>query len=207
MTTSEHAPPTGLPDRARARGERQERVLRLSRGAIDGRREDLDELVAELTPLLWRVARSFGLDSAGAEDVVQTTWLILLTHLDQIRGPESLVGWLVTVTRRECLRVVDAGRRERPMDVETLEQAPVDNQSLDEGLLTSERQKVLWRVIRQLPERCVQLLQVVAFGDRPNYAAIATALEMPIGSIGPTRGRCLEKLRALLSAQPDWSRP
>ena len=207
MTMSEQAPPTGPPTRANARGERRERVLRLSRGAIDDRREDLDELVAELTPLLWRVARSFGLDSASAEDAVQTTWLILLTHLDQIRSPDTLVGWLVTVTRRESLRLVDAGRRERPMDVETLERASVDDVSLDEGLMASERQKVLWRVIRQLPERCVQLLQVVAFSDRPNYTAIATALEMPIGSIGPTRGRCLEKLRALLSAQPDWSRP
>jgi len=206
MTTSEQVPPSGPPAGARARGERQERVLRLSRGALDGRREDLDELVTELTPLLWRVVRSFGLDSASAEDVVQTTWLILLTHLEQIRSPEALVGWLVTVTRRESLRLVGTGRRERPMAVETLDEVLVEDSALDEELIANERHRVLWRALRQLPARCLQLLQIVAFSDRPNYAAIADALEMPVGSIGPTRGRCLQKLRTLLLAQPDWSR-
>lgn len=205
MTVPGQAGASHPPAGANRRDERQQRVLQLSHGALHGRREDLDELVTELTPLLWRVVRSFGLDSASAEDVVQTTWLILLTHLDQIRNSEALVGWLVTVTRRESLRLIGAGRRERPTADETLDEVLVEGSALDERLIANERHTVLRRVLRQLPERCVQLLQIVAFSDRPNYAAIAAALEMPVGSIGPTRGRCLEKLRALLLAQPDWS--
>ena len=193
--------------RVPARDDRRARLAELLRGAAAGRREDLDAIVAELTPLLWHVARGQGVDAAAAEDVVQTTWLCLLRHLREIRTPEALTGWLVTVARREAVRVHAAGTRERPVDTETLEWVHDGGETLDESLIEGERRGVLWRALRQLPERCQELLRVVAFVDRPDYDAVATALGMPRGSIGPTRGRCLAKLRVLLMSQPDWSWP
>jgi len=72
-------------------------------------------------------------------------------------------------------------------------------------MLASATQQVLWRNVAKLPERCQQLLRVVAFAERPDYGALSVALGMPVGSIGPTRGRCLAKLRTMLSADPEWS--
>jgi RNA polymerase sigma factor (sigma-70 family) len=190
-----------------ARAERRERLDGLMRGALTGNRDDLDAVVAELTPMLWRVARSLGLDAADGEDVVQTTWLTLLTHIDQIRTPEALVGWLTTVTRREALRVATGRSREKPIGTEDLAPIPDGGPPVDSSIVDEERRVVLWRVIHELPERCIRLLQVVAFSDRPSYAAVAEGLGMPKGSIGPTRGRCLDKLRTLLLSQPDWSWP
>jgi RNA polymerase sigma factor (sigma-70 family) len=201
MTTSD--PQT--PARTAAHDERRERLSELCRGALAGHREDLDQIVVELTPLLWRVARAHRLDPATCEEVVQTAWLTLLSHLDQIRNSEALVGWLVTVTRREALRVLASQTRTSSTENDQLALVPNGSQPVDEMVVAGERRNILWRVIHELPSRCIQLLQVIAFSDRPDYEAIANALGMPKGSIGPTRGRCLAKLRALLSAQPDWS--
>lgn len=205
MTTSDHAPANGPPARSAARDERRERLSRLFQDVLAGDRRALDELIVECTPMLWRVARSTGLDSSSCEDVVQHAWLTLLNHRDQIRAPGALLGWLATVTRREALRMFTAQGRARPAENEVFEPLPDASRSVEDMLVADERRNVLWRVIHKLPQRCVQLLQVIAFNDRADYAAIAVGLGMPKGSIGPTRGRCLAKLRALLSAQPDWS--
>ena len=74
----------------------------------------------------------------------------------------------------------------------------------ESAALASAEGRVLWRHIETLSERCRSLLRVVAFSDRPDYASVAQALGMPVGSIGPTRGRCLAKLRLLLDADPHW---
>ncbi|HEY2672811.1 MAG TPA: sigma-70 family RNA polymerase sigma factor [Rugosimonospora sp.] len=197
----------GRDTRAPAPDDRRQRLADLLRSARAGRREDLHQIVAELTPLLWHVARAQGLDAATCDDVVQTTWLSLLRNLDQIRSPEALSGWLVTVVRREARRASGAGIRERPVAVDSLESVPDDGRPVDEALVDGERGTALWRAVRQLPQRCQELLRVVAFVDRPDYESVAAALGMPRGSVGPTRGRCLAKLRSLLTSQPEWSVP
>jgi RNA polymerase sigma factor (sigma-70 family) len=186
---------------------RAERHSRLYRDVLDGDRGAFDELIAEFTPSLWRVARSTGLDATSCADVVQHAWLTLLNRLDQVRTPEALLGWLTTVTRREAIRLSTAQSRTRPSTNDVFEPLSDGSPPVEQALLADERRRVLWRAVHQLPPRCVQLIQVIAFHDRADYGAIATALGMPKGSIGPTRGRCLAKLRALLADQPDWSQP
>jgi RNA polymerase sigma factor (sigma-70 family) len=156
-----------------------------------------DELVAEHTRLLWSVARSFRLDTADANDVVQTTWLRLVEHLDKIEDPTRLVGWLVTTARREAMRVLRRSGRERPVVEDTVLDRPDDGPPVDAGLLLNERDRALWQAFSRLSDKCRQLLRI-AVTEPQAYDEISEALGMPIGSIGPTRRRCLTQLRGLL---------
>ncbi len=173
--------------------------------AANGETAALTEVVRELNPLLWHVARAEGLGAEESADVVQTSWLELLRRLHEIRSPQALTSWLVITTRREAWRVRELSRRQVPDGAVRLELAPDPDPGPGEGLLADERDQVLWRHVQRLPERCRKLLRIVAHVPRPDYAAVAGALGMPAGSIGPTRGRCLAKLRDLLQADPGWS--
>ena len=140
-----------------------------------------------------------------AADVVQTSWLELLRRLHEIRAPEALAAWLVTATRREAWRVRNRHRQHLSEGTEILESTPDPDPEPDERLVSEERDRVLWRHFQRLPERCRTLLRIVAQVERPDYSMVAEAMEMPRGSIGPTRGRCLAKLRELLLADTEWS--
>ena len=205
--TSDITPVPESATRVPAREERRRRLALLLEGAVAGRREDLDRIVAELTPLLWHVARAQGLDRSTCEDVVQTAWLTLLKHLGSIHTPQALTAWLVTVTKREALRLRHSSDREEPTTGDVLETLTGKTPGVDGQLLVDERQAVLWRLIGELSPRCQELIRIIAYADRPSYEAISEALGMPHGSIGPTRGRCLAKLRVLLLSSPDWSWP
>lgn len=176
------------------------RIADLLTAAQTGDRAAMAELVAELTPLLWQVARSQGLDREASADTVQTTWLHLLGSLNRIRDPFALTGWLITATRREAWRIRDASRSEYTAEDNSLVLLPDPGATPDEQFLIDERRRTLWAAVGKLPERCQQLLRIVAFAHRPDYDAVGAALGMRRGSIGPTRGRCLAKLRALLDA-------
>jgi RNA polymerase sigma factor (sigma-70 family) len=156
-------------------------------------------LVAQHTRLLWSVARSYRLDQADAADVVQTTWLRLLEHLHRIEDPTRLVGWLVTTARRECLRVLRRSGRERLIVDEdaALDVPDEDAEPVETRLITNERNATLWQAYRRLPERCQRLLRI-AVAMPQAYDEVSAALGMPVGSIGPTRARCLGQLRKLL---------
>lgn len=157
-----------------------------------------DALVARFTGLLWATARSHRLSTADAADVVQTTWLRLVENLGRIQDPERLGGWLATTARRECLVVLRRSRREPPVgDERLLDTVPDQRSALDVTLLVDERDASLWRVFDELPDRCRRLLRVLLADPAPSYAEVADALDMPIGSIGPTRQRCLASLRML----------
>jgi RNA polymerase sigma factor (sigma-70 family) len=184
-----------------------DRAARLARCLVRARQGDrsaLDEVVRELNPLLWHVARAQGLPPEEAADVVQTTWLELLRRLHEIRSPQALTAWLVAATRREAWRVRERLRGRRVEGEEHLELLADQGPGPDTRLLASERQRVLMRHFARLSERCRTLLRIVATVDRPDYGTVAEALGMPRGSIGPTRGRCLEKLRAMLLDDPEW---
>lgn len=169
----------------------------------------MEGLVDQVTPLLWHTARSQGADTATAEDVVQTAWLRLVEHAADIADPQAVLQWLLMTTKREAWSAVRRGRRTIPQ--EPWEEAPGTDPTtpvaeLDPALATedAESARMVWRHVESLPERCQQLLRLVAFVDRPDYTVVSAALGIPIGSIGPTRGRCLAKLRMALIADPTW---
>lgn len=186
-------------------------ALRDVRAGDSARMGDLVELV---TPVLWQVARSAGLDFQTAEDTVQQAWLRLLEHLDDLHAPEAVLGWLVTTVRRESWRLSSTGRRTVPSDDDlVLDDARAavasGHRAADpiEDAVSADDQQRLWRHVRELSPRCQTLLRAICFAERPDYASISMALGMPVGSIGPTRGRCLAALRAALLADPTWSTP
>jgi RNA polymerase sigma factor (sigma-70 family) len=187
------------------RGDRVARHGACLERARHGEASALDEIVRDLNPLLWHVARAQGLSPDEAADVVQTTWLELLRRIHEIRSPQALTAWLVTATRREAWHARGRSRRLAPVGATLSESVPDPGPGPSERLLTDERDRALWRHVQRLPERCQTLLRIVAQIDRPGYSAVAEALGMPRGSIGPTRGRCLAKLREMLEADPTWS--
>jgi RNA polymerase sigma factor (sigma-70 family) len=162
-----------------------------------GDRSAFDVLVAELTPLVWHVARSNGLDRTSAEDVVQTVWLALLRHINRLSEPRALAGWLITTTRREAQRVNHRGSGQVELSSEVAEQLPTTDPSPEHEVLRDERDRQLWGAFHKLTQRCQELLRLTVLAGRAEYRAVAEALHMPHGSIGPTRGRCLNSLRAL----------
>lgn len=162
-------------------------------------------LVRRATPLLWHVARGFRLDAGTAEDVVQNTLLALVRHGDSIAEPHAVLRWLIVTAKREAIRAAQLKDRAELVEDPGLSLVAPESDNPEPSMLANATQQALWRNIAQLSERCQRLLRVIAFAERPDYAALSSALGMPVGSIGPTRGRCLAKLRSLLAADPEWS--
>ncbi|MFI5909931.1 RNA polymerase sigma factor [Dactylosporangium sp. NPDC051541] len=156
-------------------------------------------IVTAYAGLIWSVARSFRLSTTDAGDVVQGTWLRLVEHLDEIRDARRLPAWLATTTRREAINLLRRSGRDVPVeDVDAFGPARAPGE-VDERLLHGETQRALARAVTQLPHACQRLLRVLFADPPPTYETVSAALEMPIGSIGPTRARCLSGLRALLA--------
>jgi RNA polymerase sigma factor (sigma-70 family) len=155
----------------------------------------LDDLVRIMSPVLWHVVRATGLDREATEDVVQNTWLTLVRSGDSVRDAQAITRWLCTAARREAWRVSKAGSRTRPVEDDVLAARMPEETSPESEVVTNDEKAILWQAISRLPERCQKLLRIVAWEPRPDYSSVADTLEMPIGSIGPTRRRCLDKLR------------
>lgn len=148
--------------------------------------------------LLLAVSRAQGLTEADSADVAQETWLVLLEHVEEIRDPEALVGWLATTARRRSIRHRRCIRREAPLE-ECLESSGVSI-DLDEQLDAEQRRLALHRAVASLSSRERALVTALLDPEEPSYKEISTRLTMPVGSIGPIRQRALRRLRALLEA-------
>ncbi len=176
----------------------------LLRQASEGDPRAWDELVNRHTRLLWSIGRAYRLDTADAADAVQTTWLRLLEHMHRIQDPDRLVGWLVTTMRRECLRILRRSGRERARQPDLVAVDPPDpGEPVDAALIRADRDRQLWEAFNRMPDRCRLLLRIMITSPPPPYEAIAALLEIPMGSIGPTRARCLTRLRAMLDQAED----
>lgn len=175
-------------------------LTELLAAAANGDGDAWNSIVERFATLLWGVARAHRLDTSDAADVVQNTWLRLLDHLDRIENPEALAGWLATTARHESLSMLRRRGREHLVRDDDLADAVVDTEAaeLDAALLDDERDVHLWECFSQLTERCQRLLRILMSCDRPNYAEVSRALDLPVGSIGPTRMRCLRAPRNLV---------
>ena len=175
----------------------------LVRAAAHGDEAAWNAIVDRFQGLVWATARAHRLSQADAADVAQTTWLRLVEHLDRIRDPERLAGWLATTARNECLRHIRLHGRELVSDEADVFESPSDEPP-ELALLTEERDSALWRAFVKLSERCQSLLRMLVAEEEPSYEEVGAALGMPIGAIGPTRMRCLEKLRAGIGLDPAF---
>ena len=164
--------------------------------AANGNEEACAALIQRFSGLVWSVTRTFRLNHDDAADVYQTTWLRFVEHSRQIREPERVGSWLATTTRRQCLVTLEKAGRAVPTEFDDNHLPSPDKTSeLDAELDAGQSQAALRRAVDDLPERGRALLQVLSADPAPSYAEVAAALDMPIGSIGPTRARCIERLR------------
>ena len=179
--------------------------------ARNGEEQAWDALVERYAPLIWSICRRHRLSGADASDVGQRVWLQLVDQLDRLRDPAALPGWLATTTRRECARVQRAPRGAHAAghmpDAETIP----DHQALavDQQLLAAERHAALREAFARLPPCCQRLITLLIQDPPLPYATISARLNIPVGSIGPNHGRCLDRLRrdpaiaALISAAAE----
>ncbi len=156
-------------------------------------------LVEQFSGLIWSVTRAYRLGSADAADVFQTTWLRLAEHIGRLDHPEYVGAWLATTARRESLRASRASARVVLTDDAVLGAQEAGEATPEQAVLLSERSDLLWRAFRTLPARCQLLLRLLMATPAPSYAEVAAALDRPVGSIGPTRARCLRLLREKLA--------
>jgi len=197
MTATPKPEPKPRRTRARLSGEA---IAGLVNAAGPGDQSAWNRLVEEFGSMIWAIARAHRLRDADAADVSQATWLALIQHIDRLNNPAGVGAWLATTARRECLSVLRGGGRsvlfgDDCPEHESHEPGPGD------ALLITERDDALWRSFSRLRGSDQALLRLLTVDPRPPYEEIAAALDMPIGSIGPTRQRALARLRELLDSE------
>ena len=165
--------------------------------AAKGEKQAWDALVERFVPLIWSICRKHRLGDADAEDVGQNVWLLLMDQLGKIRDPAALPGWLATVTRRECLRVIGATQRPPAAGYVVGAEIIADERSVtaEQELLAAERHAALREAFAALPPSGQRLIALLLEDPPMSYAEISARLGIPVGSIGPTRRRCLDRLR------------
>ncbi|MDQ1288786.1 MAG: hypothetical protein QG622_2352 [Actinomycetota bacterium] len=176
-----------------------EETAGLVHDAARGNRAAWDTLVQRYVALLWSIALRHGLNESDAADVVQTTWLRLLEHIDEVRDPARLAAWLSTTAQREALRCIARGRRlVLSDDTGTFDGPDRLLAPVDEGLLHDEQAAAARQALETLPPAWRSLFTMLTQDPPPSYEEIGADLGVPVGSIGPTRGRCVRRLRALV---------
>jgi RNA polymerase sigma factor (sigma-70 family) len=158
-------------------------------------------LVETFGQMVWSIARSFRLDDASAKDVTQTVWLKLVENCDRIQDPERLPGWLATTCRREALRVARLRQRSIPTEFEYDLEDP--SPSLEALLVEDEEVREVVSAFSSLGEDCQQLLRLLATDPPLSYDEISSITGRPVGSLGPTRARCIARLKAAMGISND----
>ena len=201
MTATLQPKPKPRAARARLSGEA---ITILVNAAGAGDQSAWNRLVQEFGSMIWAIARAHRLGDADAADVSQAAWVSLLEHITRLNNPAGVGAWLATTARRECLRVLRGGERrvlfgDDGPEPESPEPPPGDT------LLITERDEALWRSFSRLRATDQALLRLLTADPRPPYEEIAAALDIPIGSIGPTRQRALARLRDQLDSEQALS--
>jgi RNA polymerase sigma factor (sigma-70 family) len=176
-------------------------TVELVADARDGDVVAYEEIIRRYEHFVWSIVRSFRLGDADAHDAVQATWLRLVENLGRLRDPEHLGSWLATTASRECLRIIRRGTRETWDVEERLAQRPDEvSPAPEQSAVDQMMADVLWEYVAVLPPRGQELLRAMTRVDAPAYAELSQTMNMPIGSIGPTRGRYLRRLREHLES-------
>jgi len=176
-------------------------IAQLVQRAADGDGWAWRHLVDQYGRLIWAMTRDFKLAEGDASDVVQATWLRLIENIHRLECPERVGSWLAATARHECLRNLSARKKiVLATDDTPLDGVALNEPAIDERLLAEERAQTVREALSRLPRRSQRLLELLMADPPPSYAEISDQLGLPIGSIGPTRGRCLEKLRVMLQA-------
>jgi RNA polymerase sigma factor (sigma-70 family) len=172
-------------------------VIALVARVGDGDQGAWNELIERYSPLVWSICTRFELSRQDVDDVGQTVWLLLVEQVGSLRESAALPGWLATTTRRECLRVRRAARRHGHGGLPPDEQLPPDPAAtlIEHELIAAERDAALRAAFAELPPGCHQLLSMLISDPPRPYADISATLGIAVGSIGPTRARCLDRLR------------
>lgn len=169
----------------------------LLRKAAAGDQTAWSELVDRFDQMVWSVARSFRLDDATAKDVSQTVWLKLIENISKINDPDRLPGWLATTCRREAIRVSKLRDRTIPTDFEY--DIEDDAPSLETMMVEDDEHRTLITAFGRLSEGCQQLLRLLTVEPALSYEEISEAIDKPVGSLGPTRSRCIERLKSVMA--------
>jgi RNA polymerase sigma factor (sigma-70 family) len=171
-------------------------VVALVTRASGGDQDAWHELVDRYAPLVYTICTRYRLSNHDIEDVGQNVWLLLVEQLGKLREPAALPGWLATTTSRECLRVVTTANKSERLGTGLDDSVLfVDDAVIDEEILVAERNAALRAAFAELPDRCQQLLAMLMSDPPHPYAEIHAKLGIPVGSIGPQRARCLDRLR------------
>jgi RNA polymerase sigma factor (sigma-70 family) len=172
-------------------------VIALVARAGQGEQSAWDEIVERFAPLVWSICRRFRLSEVDAHDVGQNVWLRLVEYLPSLREPAALPGWLATTTRRECIRVQRVSWQNDKQLAQEEFDLPADEETtqVDRWIIAHERDSALRTAFAELGERCQRLLALLMRDPPPPYASISADLSIPVGSIGPSRARCLDQLR------------
>ena len=184
-------------------------TAKLVAAAVGGDREAWERLVDEYANLVWAVVRSCGLYGAEAADVSQTVWLRFVEHIGRLREPERAGAWLATTARHECFRVLRrSGRQLATGDVPEVA-APDAADLLVDTIVAADDRSTVMQALDGLPARCQELLRLMATEPPLTYDEIAETLGVRRGWIGPTRGRCIDRLRRAMGglAGPAADRP
>ena len=184
----------------------------LVRLAADGDESAWAALVRRFSGLVWSVARSHNLGGADAEEVFQTTWLRLTEHVGRLKEPDRVGAWLATTARHESLKIIRAGKRSAPTDdLDALDLGDDDSPEMrfldaEQAAADDVTKQQLWAAFQRLPDRCRELLRVLIADPPLSYTEISAMFGIAIGSIGPTRGRCLRQLRELFTLEEQLGR-
>jgi RNA polymerase sigma factor (sigma-70 family) len=185
-------------------------VIALVARVGDGDQDAWDELIERYSPLVWSICARYQLSRQDVADVGQNVWLLLVEQIGKLREPAALPGWLATTTKRECLRVLRAVRRHEHAGLPPEDQMPPDPAAttIEQEIIAAERNAALRAAFAELSRACHELLSMLMSDPPPAYVDVSATLGMPVGSIGPMRARCLDRLRrsqhlvAVLGNQP-----
>jgi RNA polymerase sigma factor (sigma-70 family) len=165
---------------------------------LGGDSQAWEDLIVRYRRLIYSIPVKFSFSSADASDVFQAVCLKLIEHLHDLKDDTKVSAWLITTTTRQCIHLRAQRMRESSSDEDFEEPAAADV-NVEEVQIQTQEQQTVRDAVEQLPERCRNLLELLYFSTRnPSYGEISETMKMPVASIGPTRARCLEKLRTVL---------